>query len=78
MDKSYKLPSGAFVSNPYRLVGSAPAWDGTGCEFDSWYCRIYLMFIETTNTWVSSGFSKYIRLDTRIVLEERNLHNKSS
>ena len=22
------------------LVGSAPAWDGTGCEFDSWQCRI--------------------------------------
>ena len=21
-------------------VGSAPAWDGTGCEFDSWQCRI--------------------------------------
>ena len=24
------------------LVGSAPAWDGTGCEFDSWHCRIYI------------------------------------
>ena len=24
------------------LVGSAPAWDGTGCEFDSWQCRIYI------------------------------------
>ena len=23
------------------LVVSAPAWDGTGCEFDSWQCRIY-------------------------------------
>ena len=23
------------------LVGSASAWDGTGCEFDSWQCRIY-------------------------------------
>ena len=22
------------------LVGSAPTWDGTGCEFDSWQCRI--------------------------------------
>ena len=21
---------------------SAPAWDGTGCEFDSWQCRIYI------------------------------------
>ena len=26
----------------YGLVGSAPAWDGTGCEFDSWQCRIYI------------------------------------
>ena len=24
------------------LVGSAPAWDETGCEFDSWQCRIYI------------------------------------
>ena len=24
------------------LVGSAPAWDGTGCEFDSWQCQIYI------------------------------------
>ena len=24
------------------LVGSAPAWNGTGCEFDSWQCRIYI------------------------------------
>ena len=24
------------------LVGSAPAWDGTGCEFDSWQCRTYI------------------------------------
>ena len=24
------------------LVGSAPAWDGTGREFDSWQCRIYI------------------------------------
>ena len=24
------------------LVGSAPARDGTGCEFDSWQCRIYI------------------------------------
>ena len=22
------------------LVGSARTWDGTGCEFDSWQCRI--------------------------------------
>ena len=24
------------------LVVSAPAWDGTGCEFDSWQCQIYI------------------------------------
>ena len=24
------------------LVGSPPAWDGTGCEFDSWQCQIYI------------------------------------
>ena len=24
------------------LVVLAPAWDGTGCEFDSWQCRIYI------------------------------------
>ena len=24
------------------LVVSAPAWDGTGCELDSWQCRIYI------------------------------------
>ena len=24
------------------LVVSTPAWDGTGCEFDSWQCRIYI------------------------------------
>ena len=24
------------------LVVSAPAWDGTDCEFDSWQCRIYI------------------------------------
>ena len=24
------------------LVGSTPTWDGTGCEFDSWQCRIYI------------------------------------
>ena len=24
------------------LLVSAPAWNGTGCEFDSWQCRIYI------------------------------------
>ena len=49
-------------------MGSAPAWDGTGCEFDSWQCR---MFIEPTITWVPSGFSGYIWLDTKIVLKKK-------
>ena len=52
------------------LVVSAPAWDGTGREFDTWQCRIYPMFIEPTITWVPSGFSGYIWLDTKIVLKK--------
>ena len=51
------------------LVVSAPAWDGTGCEFDSWQCRIYPMFIEPTITWVPSGFSGHILLDSKMVLK---------
>ena len=32
-----------FVFNfNYKDVVSAPAWDGTGCEFDSWQCQIYI------------------------------------
>ena len=31
----------------------------------------YPMFIEPTNFWVPSGFSGYIWLDTKIVLEKR-------
>ena len=37
-----------------------------------WQCRIYIpcsMFIEPTITWVPSGFSGYIWLDTKIVLK---------
>ena len=50
-------------------------WDRTGCEFDFFQCRIgyiYSMFIESTITWVPSGFSGYIYvwLDTRIVLKK--------
>ena len=26
----------------HGLVVSAPAWDRTGCELDSWQCRIYI------------------------------------
>ena len=25
-----------------RVTTTIPAWDGTGCEFDSWQCRIYI------------------------------------
>ena len=28
--------------NRSGLVVSAPTWDGTSCEFDSWQCRIYI------------------------------------
>ena len=31
--------------------------------------RVYPMFIEPTITWVPSGFSEYIWLDTKIVLK---------
>ena len=54
-------------------VVSAPTWDGTGCEFDSSILAvldIYPMFIEPTITWVPSGFSGYIWLDTKIVLKK--------
>ena len=60
------------------LVVSAPAWDGTGCEFDSWQCRIYIpcsLMIEPTITWVPSGFSGYIGLDTKIVLNIQIKYN---
>ena len=32
----------SLVTLLYGLVVSAPAWDGTGREFDSWQCRIYI------------------------------------
>ena len=31
-----------FIVRHCGLVVSAPAWDGTGCEFDFWQCRIYI------------------------------------
>ena len=53
------------------LVVSAPACYGTGCEFDFLAVSdIYPMFIEPTITWVPSGFSGYIWLDTKIVLKK--------
>ena len=32
----------ALVGCHRDVVISAPAWDRTGCEFDSWQCRIYI------------------------------------
>ena len=51
---STKYPdvNGYFKKNPHErfskvrhcgLVESARTWDGTGCEFDSWQCRIYII-----------------------------------
>ena len=31
------------VARHCGLVESARTWDGTGCEFDSWQCRIYII-----------------------------------
>ena len=49
----------------WPIVGSVPAWDETGCEFDSWQCRIlYPMFSVPTITWVPSRFSGSLRTIT--------------
>ena len=32
----------AIITRHCGLVVSSPAWDGTGCEFDSGQCRIYI------------------------------------
>ena len=45
----------------YGLVVSAPAWDGTGFEFDSWQCHWAYDYSGP------SGFSGYIWLHTKIV-----------
>ena len=37
---------------------------------------IYPMFTEPTITWVPSGFSGYIWLDTKIVLKKKNEKKK--
>ena len=50
------------------LVVLAPAWDGTGCEFDSWQCLIY---IPCSLSLRLLGFSGYIWLDTKIVLKKK-------
>ena len=54
------------------LVVSAPAWDGTGCEFRFLAVSdIYPMFIEPTIIWVPSVFSGYIWLDTKTVKKKK-------
>ena len=37
-----KRGPGAFMQIYTTLVVSAPAWNGTGREFDSWQCQIYI------------------------------------
>ena len=52
------------------LVGSASAWDGTGCEFDSWQCRIYIPSSLSLRLLGSlRGFLGTYWLDTKIVLK---------
>ena len=34
------------------LAVSAPIWDGTGCEFDSWQCRIYIYIPFSLSLWL--------------------------
>ena len=49
-----------------------------GVHGSSGYMKLYPMFIEPTITWVPSGFSGYIWLDTEIVfkknLKKREIH----
>ena len=41
----------------------------------SWQCRIYIpCFNEPTITWVASGFSGYIWLDTKNCVEKKNIY----
>ena len=55
------------------LVKSARTWDGTGCEFDSWQCRIYIRshVHRAYNCSGPFGVSGYIGLDTKIVSKKR-------
>ena len=59
-------------------VGCSSLWpsgigahlDRTGCEFDSWTCRIYIIphvHRTYTITWLPSGFSGYIWLDKNLL-----------
>ena len=51
------------------LMLSASVWDGTGCEFDSWQCRIYIpcsLILRLLN-----GSFQVLWLDIKIVLKRR-------
>ena len=65
MKSEYKTELWKFITSTeaeisYRFVRhcglavSAPAWDGTGCEFDSWQCRIYILGV----LWVHMAWHK--------------------
>ena len=57
------------------LVGSAPTWDRTGCEFNSWQCRIYIpCSLSLRLLGVSSAFSE---LDTKIVFKKNQHWNNT-
>ena len=51
------------------LVESVCTWDGTGCEFDSWQCRIYIIsHVQRAYDYLGPGsLAGYIWLDTKIV-----------
>ena len=51
---------------------SAPAWDGTGREFNSWQCWTYdPCSLSLRLLGSSSGFPGYIWLDTKIEFKKR-------
>ena len=55
---------------------SAPARDGTGCEFDSWQCRIYIPCSLSLRFLGSlRGSLVYIWLKTKIVLKKQTMVN---
>ena len=66
-----------FLMTTYRrvLVVSAPAWDGTGREFDSWQCRT-ISHIEPT-TWVPSGWVIGLRHKNCVIYQRQNMASTS-
>ena len=54
---------------------SAPAWDGTGCGFDSWQCQIYIpcsLSLRLLGPFGVLWDSEYTWLVTQIVLKNYN------